>query len=275
MHYADETVITPASRMGFRQLIKDVWDYREVFLSFMNRDIKIRYKQTALGAFWVIIQPLFTTGAFALIFGKIANMPTDGLPYSLFYFAAMVPWGEFSRGVSGGATCIEGNVALVTKIYFPRVVIPAAVLCSGFVDFLAGWLVFVIFVVKMGYWHWQLLAMTPLLVLLTAGSSLGLGLVLGALNAQYRDVKNAIGFIVQMMMLATPVIYPSSVLPVWARPWLFLNPMATVINAYRVCLRGGGFDWVQIGLSGLVTFVALVFGLWFFRKREGRFADIL
>ena len=269
------TVISAERHERLRQFLKDLWDYRELFYTFLERDLKVRYKQTALGAIWVILQPLVATGAYVLIFGKIAKMPTDGLPYVLFYFAANVPWSAFAREVNGSALSIEGNAGLISKVYFPRVVVPFAVVSASLVDFLIGWVTLNIVAFWMSYWHWTLLALTPLLLMIQWCTGLGIGLVLAALNAQYRDVKHAVGFLVQLMMLATPVIYPLSGLPQWAQNWAFLNPMAAVIETYRACFKGGPFDWRMLALSFLTAALYFAFGFWFFRKREARLADIL
>jgi lipopolysaccharide transport system permease protein len=269
------TVISAERREQTRQFLKDVWDYRELFLTFLQRDLKVRYKQTALGVVWVVLQPLFVTGAFALIFGGIAGMPTDGLPVVLFYFAANVPWSGFSRALTGAAMSIEGNAHLVTKVYFPRVVIPAAYVTGSYVDFAVGWLLLNIVAALMGHWHWLLLAMTPLLALIQGLTALGWGLALAALNARYRDVRNAVGFIVQMLMLATPVIYPASRLPAAVHPFLFLNPMAALIEAYRASLKGGPFDWPLLTLSLLTAGLYVALGFWYFRRQEAQMADIL
>lgn len=269
------TVISAERHERFRQFLKDLWDYRELFYTFLERDIKVRYKQTALGAIWVILQPLVATGAYVLIFGKIAKMPTDGLPYALFYFAATVPWSAFARELNGSALSIEGNAHLISKIYFPRVVVPFAVVTASLVDFLIGWITLNIVALCMGYWHWSILAITPLLLLIQWATGLGMGLVLAALNAQYRDVKHVVGFLVQIMMLATPVIYPLSRLPQWAQNIAFLNPMAIVVESYRSCFKGGQFNWYLLATSSLVALLYFIFGFWFFRKRENTLADIL
>ena len=269
------TVISAERHERFRQFLKDLWDYRELFVTFLERDLKVRYKQTALGVLWVVLQPLAATGAYVLIFGKIAKMPTDGLPYVLFYFAANVPWTAFSRELTGSAMSVEGNAHLISKVYFPRVVVPLAVVCASLVDFLVGWAVLNVIAIWLGYWHWQLVALTPLLLLIQWATGLGLGLALAALNAQYRDVKQVIGFLVQLFMLATPVIYPLSRLPDWARQWIFINPMAAVVTTYRTCLTAGPFDWTLLTASALTAALYLFGGLWFFRARETRLADIL
>ena len=269
------TVISAERHERLQQFFKDLWDYRELFLTFLERDLKVRYKQTALGAIWVVLQPLVTTFAYVLIFGKIARMPTDGMPYVLFYFAANVPWSAFSRELTGSALSIEANAGLISKVYFPRVVVPGAVVCASLVDFAIGWVLLNIVALWMGAWHWSLLPFTPLLLLIQWCTGLGIGLFLAALNAQYRDVKNVVTFLVQVMMLATPVIYPLSRLPDWAQRIAFINPMAAVITTYRECFRGGPFNWELILLSLVMSLIYLTAGFWFFRQREARLVDVL
>ena len=260
------------------QFLRDLYQYRELFWSFMVRDIKVRYKQTALGVIWVLLQPLFLTGAFAVIFGRLAGMPTGPLPLVLFYLAATVPWTTYASAVTQSALSMEANAAVITKVYFPRVVLPGAITCGSFLDYAFGWVLLNAVALIMGYWHWTLLALSPVLILIQFSLALGIGLALAALNAQYRDVKHAMGFLVQAMMLATPVIYPVSKLAVvapWARQILFLNPMAAVIDTYRTCLAGGAIAWLDIGLSAAMAGIYLLGGLWFFRQMETRMADLL
>lgn len=269
------TVISAERHERLRQFLKDLWDYRELFWTFVQRDIKVRYKQTALGVIWVVLQPLFITGAFSMIFGKIARMPTDGLPYALFYLGALVPWTTFATALTQSAQCLESNAQLISKIYFPRLVVPGAIVWGSLLDFFIGWCVLNVVALTMGFWHWQLIAMTPLLLGIQAMTVTGIGLVLAALNAQYRDVKHTIGFFVQVMMLATPVIYPASRLPEWARSIMFINPMAGVVHTYRTALQSCAFDWQLIGLSAMAAAIYLGIGVWFFRKREARLVDVL
>jgi lipopolysaccharide transport system permease protein len=269
------TVISAERHERLRQFLRDLWEYRELFLTFLVRDLKVRYKQTALGVIWVILQPLFLMGAFSLIFGKVARMPSDGLPYALFYLGALVPWNTFATAVSQSALSMEANAQLISKVYFPRLVVPGAIVFGSFVDFLIGWTVLNILAAGMGYWDWRLPALTPVLLLIQGCTALGVGLVLAALNAQYRDVKHAIGFLVQVLMLATPVIYPASRLPAVVQDWLFLNPMAVVVTTYRAILKSAPVGGGPLLLAGLAAAVYLVGGLWFFRRREQRLADIL
>lgn len=273
------TVISAERHERVRQFLKDLWDYRELFWTFVERDVKVRYKQTALGVIWVILQPLFMMGAFSIIFGKIARMPTDGLPYALFYLAALVPWNTFATALSQSSLSMEANAQLISKVYFPRVVVPGGIICGSFVDFAIGWALLNGVALWMGSWHWQLLAVTPLLLIMQGSTAFGIGLVLAALNAQYRDVKHAIGFVVQVFMLATPVIYPLSKvlekLPGWAQRLVFINPMAVVVTTYRESLQGRIYSPAMLALGLFMALTYLIVGLWFFRKRESRLADVL
>ncbi len=272
---ASVTIISAERHERLRQFLKDLWDYRELFLTFVQRDIKVRYKQTALGVIWVILQPLFMVGAFSLIFGKIARMPTDGLPYTMFYIAAIVPWNTFATALSQSALSMESNAHLISKVYFPRIVVPGGIVCGSFVDFSIGFCLMNGLAIYLGHWDWRLLPLTPLLLLIQALTALGIGLALAILNAQYRDVKHAVGFMVQLFMLATPVIYPASKLPASIQPFLFLNPMAIVVTTYRSILKGDPLNWFLL-ISALLTSVFfLSAGIWFFRKREARLADVL
>ncbi len=273
------TVISTDGQERLRQFFKDLADYRELFITFVERDLKVRYRQTVLGAVWVVLQPLMLTGAFALIFGRIAEMPTDGLPLVLFYFAANMPWNALSRSVTGAALSMESNAALITKVYFPRIVVPCALVIATFVDFAIGFALFNFIAAFQGHWHWEILAVMPLLVLIQTCMALGIGLALAALNAQYRDVRQGVHFLVQLLMLATPVIYPLSrvlhKLPDWAHPFVALNPMSAVVEGYRSGLRGEIFDWQITLLSLVVAFLYLFAGVWFFRKREAKLVDII
>jgi lipopolysaccharide transport system permease protein len=275
MSFPSTTIISAERRERLPRFLKDLWEYRELFWTFVERDIKVRYKQTALGVIWVILQPLFVAGAFSVIFGKIARMPTDGLPYALFYLSALVAWNTFATSVSQCAVSMETNASLISKVYFPRIVAPGAIVLSSLLDFAIGWVLLNIVAAALGHWHWQLVALTPLLLLIQATTALGIGAALATLNAQYRDVKHAISFLIQIFMLATPVIYPASRLPVFVQQWLFLNPMAGVVTTYRVCVQGSPIDWSLLLLSLLVSLVYLSVGFWFFRRLESRLADIL
>lgn len=279
------TVISAERYDRLRQFLKDLWDFHELFITFIQRELKVHYKQTALGVSWVILQPLLGTGAFVIIFGKIARMDPSGLPHVLFYFPAMVAWSTFASALTRCALSMETNVSLITKVYFPRVTLPGSIVVGAMIDFLIGWVVLnliaIAYSVAKGipYWHWQLLVLTPPMMVIQSCTALGLGLVLAIINAQYRDVKHGIGFLVQIMLLATPIIYSIGKLleklPSWSHPLIALNPMAAVVTTYRDCILGGPFHWQLMGLSTLTSVLYLCFGVWFFRKRESKLADVL
>ncbi len=254
----------------------EVWDYRELLYFLIWRDIKVRYKQTSLGAAWAIIQPFFTMLVFSLFFGKLGKIPSDGLPYPVFAYAALVPWTFFAQGLTQSSDSLVGSGNLIKKVYFPRLVIPLGAVTAGVVDFA---LAFVVLIAMMFYYHVTPTAnviFLPFLVLLALITSLGVGLWLSALNVKYRDVKYVVPFVTQFWMLATPIAYPSSLLP---EPWRTvsgLNPMAGVVEGFRWALLGrntapGAMVWVSAGVAVLV----LIGGAFYFRRMEKTFADVV
>lgn len=254
----------------------EVWDYRELLYFLIWRDIKVRYKQTSLGAAWAIIQPFCTMLVFSLFFGKLGKIPSDGLPYPVFAYAALVPWTFFAQGLTQSSDSLVGSGNLIKKVYFPRLVIPLGAVTAGVVDFA---LAFLVLIAMMFYYHVTPTAnviFLPFLVLLALITSLGVGLWLSALNVKYRDVKYVVPFVTQFWMLATPIAYPSSLLP---EPWRTvsgLNPMAGVVEGFRWALLGrntapGAMVWVSAGVAVLV----LVGGAYYFRRMEKTFADVV
>jgi len=267
--------IEPSNRwpsIDFREL----WEYRELLYFLTWRDIKIRYKQTVLGAAWAIIQPVFMMIVFSLFFGKLAKVPSDGIPYPVFAFCALLPWQLFASAVSDSSNSLVGNQGLITKVYFPRLVIPVSAVLSGLLDF------FVAFVVLVGliFWYgiipgWGIIAV-PAFILLAMGTALAVGLWLSALSVQYRDVRYVIGFLVQFWLFVTPVAYPSSIIPEQWRAVYALNPMVGVVEGFRWALLGkssalGSMVWVSVG----VVLITLFGGLYYFRRMEQQFADIV
>jgi lipopolysaccharide transport system permease protein len=269
------TVIEPAA--GWPTLgLGELWVFRELLYFLTWRDIKVRYKQTALGASWAIIQPLFTMVVFSLFFGRLAGVPSDGVPYPLFSFAALVPWTFFANGLTQSANSVVQSQQLVTKIYFPRLAIPIATVLSGAIDFVIA------FVVLLGLMAYYRVAptvhalLTVPLVLLAFVASLGVGLWLAALNVQYRDVRYAVPFLTQLWLFATPIAYPSSLL---SEPWRTLygiNPMVGVVEGYRWALLGSGAAPGRMVLVSCVAALAvLVGGILYFRRMERTFADVI
>jgi homopolymeric O-antigen transport system permease protein len=255
--------------------LREVWAYRELLYFLTWRDVKVRYKQTVLGAAWAVIQPLFTMLMFWLFFGKLARIPSDGIPYPLFAFSALLPWIFFSNAVSTSGNSLVGSSNLITKVYFPRIIIPGASVAAGLVDFAIA---FVILIVLMIYYGvavtWSIL-MLPLLVALTTLLALGVGMWLSALNVKYRDIRYALPFMIQLWMFATPIIYPSSLVPAKWRWLMALNPLTGVIEGFRSACFGREFDWAALSLSTLTIIAMLVYSAYAFRRMEKKFADIV
>jgi lipopolysaccharide transport system permease protein len=252
----------------------EVWRYRELLYFFVWRDVKIRYKQTAIGVVWVVLQPLLTMLVFTLFFGRLAKLPSLGLPYPIFYFAAVVPWMYFSSALQNCTNVVVDNQRVITKVFFPRLILPISAVLSGLVDFAIGFVVLVIFTLAYGFHPTVAALWLPGLLLLAVMTALGVGLWTSALNALYRDVRYVIPFLVQFWMLASPVAYPSALVPVRWR-WLYgLNPMAGVIDGFRWALTGHGQAPGMLLLASAAGVVALVVGgLFFFQGMEGEIAD--
>ena len=252
----------------------EVWAYRELLYFFVWRDIKVRYKQTVIGVAWVVLQPLLTMGVFTLFFGRLAKLPSDGLAYPVFYFTALVPWNYFSTALQSCTAVVVDNQRVITKVFFPRLVLPLSAVVSGLVDFAIGFVVLGIVLAIYGIRPGLAALWLPVLLLLAVLTALGVGLWMSALNALYRDVKYVVPFLIQFWMFASPVAYPSSLVPQRWR-WLYgLNPMAGVIDGFRWALTGHGQPpgALLLASSGMVVAVVLG-GLFFFQRMEGAIAD--
>jgi lipopolysaccharide transport system permease protein len=274
-----QAVVSPTVRIeptsGWLELrLHELWDYRELLYFFVWRDVKIRYKQTAIGIAWVILQPLLTMGVFTLFFGRLAKLPSQGLPYPVFYFAALVPWMYFSYALQGATNVVVENQRVITKVYFPRLVLPFSAVLSGLVDFAIGFVVLAILIVAYGIRPTMAVLWLPFLLLLAILTALGVGLWMSALNALYRDVRYVMPFVVQFWMFASPVAYPSALVPERWR-WLYgLNPMAGVIDGFRWALTGHGQPPGPVMMaSAAMVVVVLVGGLFFFQRMESTVAD--
>jgi lipopolysaccharide transport system permease protein len=256
--------------------LKDLWEYRELLYFLAWRDIKIRYKQTVLGAAWAIIQPFFTMVVFSLFFGKLAKMPSDGIPYSLFSFAALVPWSLFSHGLNQSSNSLVGSAHLITKVYFPRMVIPLASIISGSLDFAISFIFLLGMMAVFGMFPTSNVIWLPLLVLLTFVTALGVGMWFSALNVQFRDVRYVVPFLTQVWLFATPIAYPSSLL---TEPWRTvygLNPMVGVVEGFRWALLSTSTAPGPIVIvSSLAALAILVGGAFYFRRMEKTFADVV
>ena len=267
------TRIEPA-RGWFNLHLNELWKYRELLYFFVWRDVKIRYKQTAIGVLWVILQPLLTMLVFTLFFGKLAKLPSQGLPYPVFYFAAVVPWMYFSMALLNATNVVVDHQRVITKVFFPRLILPFSAVLSGLVDFAIGFIVLLIFTLSYGIRPTITALLLPLFLLLAVLTALGVGLWLSALNALYRDVRYLMNFIVQFWMLASPVAYPSSMVPERYR-WIYgLNPMAGVIDGFRWALTGHGQAPGSVLIASVSMVCLTVFGgLIFFSRMEGSIAD--
>lgn len=256
--------------------LREVWQYRELLYFLTWRDIKVRYKQTALGAAWAIIQPVFTMVIFSLFFGHLAKIPSDGIPYPIFSFAALVPWTFFATGLTGASNSLVGSANLVSKVYFPRLTIPISTVLSGVVDFVVAFVVLLGMMLYYGIWPTVNVVWLPLFLLLALVTSLGVGLWLSALNVQFRDVRYVVPFLTQAWMFATPIVYPSSML---SEPWRTIygiNPMVGVIEGFRWALLGSGkAPGPIIAVSSLTALALLVSGAYYFRRMEKTFADVV
>ena len=268
------TIIQPSK--GWVSLkLYELWEYRELLYFLTWRDIKVRYKQTVLGAAWAIIQPFFTMVVFSVFFGKLARMPSDDIPYPIFSYAALVPWTFFANGLSQSSTSLVGSANLIKKVYFPRLVVPISSVISGAVDFALAFVVLLGMMLFYGIVPTAAVFWLPILLLLALVTSLGVGLWLTAMNVQFRDVRYAVPFLVQAWMFATPIAYPSSLLD---EPWHTLygiNPMAGVVEGFRWALLGTETAPGPIILvSALVAVGLLISGAFYFRRMEKTFADV-
>lgn len=270
------TVIEPGK--GWVPLhLGELWEYREVLYYLVWRDIKVRYRQTAIGALWAIIQPLMTMVVFSVFLGGFAKVPSDGAPYPLFAFAALVPWSFFANGLTQSANSLVASGNLITKVYFPRLLVPMGRVLSGLPDIGLSFLVLLALVAWYGHLRPSFsLLWLPFLASLAFLTALGVGLWLSALNVQYRDVQHAVPFLIQIWMFATPIAYPSSLLPEPWRTVYGLNPMVGVVEGFRWALLGtAGAPRPIIFVSALVAVALLVSGAYYFRRMERTFADVV
>lgn len=262
-------------RHTWRLDLRELWEYRELLWILALRDIKVRYKQTVLGVLWVILQPLTAMTIFSLVFGHLAKLPSDGLPYPIFVFTALLPWTFFANAVTSAGNSVVGSANLISKVYFPRLIIPLASIGGILLDFAISAMILLIMMLFYGLgWSLNLLA-APVLVLALGFIALGVGTLLSALNVAYRDFRYVIPFLVQVWMFATPVVYPASLLPEDWRWLLYLNPMAGVVEGFRSAFLGRAFDVLGLGISFIIGTMAFLAGVWHFNRVERRFADII
>jgi lipopolysaccharide transport system permease protein len=274
---ADAPIITIRPSRGWVSLrLRALWEYRELVYFLVWRDVKVRYKQTVLGAAWAILQPLLTMLIFSVFFGRLAKIPSDGIPYPIFAFAALAPWTLFAHGLNQASNSLVSGANLIKKVYFPRLVMPTSAVLSGLVDFALS---LVVLLGMMAFYgiapSWRALAILPLIGLAVL-TSLGAALWLAALNVEYRDVRYVVPFLTQVWLFATPIAYPSSLLPEGWRMLYAINPMVGVVEGFRWALLGAGTaPGPLILVSVLVALALLVSGAFYFRRMEATFADVV
>jgi lipopolysaccharide transport system permease protein len=268
------TVIRPTRGWVSLQL-RELWAHRELLFFMIWRDLKVRYKQTALGAAWAVIQPFVTMVVFSLFFGRLAMIPSDGVPYPVFSYAGLLPWGLFANALGRSSNSLVGSAHLISKVYFPRLVVPISSVLSGVPDFGIAFVVLLGLMLFYGMLPTLAALLLPAFVLLALITALGVGLWLSALNVQYRDVGYVAAFLIQLWMFATPVVYPSSLVPEPWRTLYGLNPMVGVVEGFRWALLGTSPPGPMIALSVLVALVLQVTGALYFRRMERTFADVV
>lgn len=270
-----QTVIKPKKNFSLND-IKELWQYRELLLFFTWRDLKVRYKQTAIGVSWAIFQPVTTMIVFSIVFGQFAKMPSDGIPYPIFVYVGLLIWQFFSGALSETSQCLIANQSIVTKVYFPRLILPISSVLTKLVDFFVA---SIILVIMMFYYQFTPnligLLILPLLIIITFLASVGVGLFLAAVNVKYRDVRYALPFFIQTLMFVTPVIYPASIAGKYS--WILaLNPMTGVIKAAQAAILGNApINWLLLLISFLTTVILFIFGIIYFKRTERYFADII
>lgn len=256
--------------------LSELWKYRELLYFLTWRDIKVRYKQTAIGAAWAVIQPFFAMVVFSIFFGQLAKIPSDGIPYPIFAYCALLPWQLFAHALNESSNSLVANQGLITKVYFPRLVIPVAPVLAGLVDFGIAFLVLIGMMLYYGIMPTFAVLTIPLFLILAVATALSVGLWLSALNVEYRDVRYTIPFLTQFWLFATPVAYPSSLVPESWRALYGLNPMAGVVEGFRWALLGKAEGpGILLVVSIVVVIILFVGGLYYFRRMEKTFADVV
>jgi lipopolysaccharide transport system permease protein len=255
--------------------LKDLWSHRELFFILAWRDVKVRYKQSALGVIWVILQPFLTMIIFTLLFGRLARIPSEGEPYAIFSYAGLLPWTFFSSAVTTSANSLVNSSNIITKVYFPRLLIPAAAVGAALVDLaIASLLLVVIIPLYKASFHLSMMMLFPLIVL-TAITAAGVGIYTSALNVKYRDIRHALPFAIQIWMFVTPVIYPVSFLPQRWRWLLGLNPLSGIIEGFRAAIFGHPLSWQGLAVSTAIAAGLFMTGAYSFRRLERQFADVI
>ena len=269
------TTVKGGRAASIPSLLEELWQYRALIWAFSVKDLTVKYAQTVFGPIWVVATPLITVGVMTFVFGLIIQIPSDGLPYLLFYLVAIVPWFAFTTVFYQSLSSLEANASLFNKIYFPRLVMAASYAINGSIDFLVGYAVAVIFAIHFGLLTAGFLLAMPLLLALQMAWALGLGLLLAPYNAQYRDVRHGVPLAIQLYYFASPIVYPISAAPEWVR-WLYkVNPLSAIITTYRSLLNGYPIDWAGLVLAVVLSVAVLAWGAYVFMRKEKSMVDVL
>lgn len=268
-------VVIESEEEGVRLELGDLWTFRELLYFLTWRDIKVRYKQTLMGAVWVIIQPLFTMLIFTLFFNKFAGLNSGSIPYPLFAYSGLLLWTFFSNAVVNSTGSLVNNTNLITKVYFPRMFIPAAAVGAGLVDLAIASVILIVMTLYYGAVFTLSMLLLPVFIFLTMLLAFGVGMLISAMTVKYRDLRHALPFLIQFWMFASPVIYPSTIVPERWRWILAINPLTGIIEGFRAALVGGSLNWTHVAISASVTLVLLVASVYIFRRTEETFADLI
>ncbi len=275
MNPAEHTTRIEPGRAWLSLDLKDIWTYRELLYFLTWRDVKVRYKQTAIGVLWAVLQPALTTVIFAVIFSQVARFDAPGVPYPVFVLSGLLIWLFVFNAVTFASNSLVGNTNLVTKIYFPRLIVPLAATLAGLVDLVPGFLILIGLMIVYGITVSIQIILAPVFIVLAVVMTLSLGCLFAALNVRFRDVKFALPFALQVWMFISPIFYPLDIVSERARAFFALNPMTGILQGFRASLFGGPFDWFAIGTSVGVTLLLLFLALFVFKQMEDDFADMI
>ena len=276
MQIGDKKVIIRPGNQSLIEALREFWDYRDLLYILAAREVSVRYKQTAIGVAWVVVQPVLTTLIFTLVFGRFAKIPSDGIPYTVFAYSGLVLWGLFSQGLTRAGDSIIADEKLITKVYFPRLVIPFAAVGSAWIDFAVSLFILLPLTYVFGLRPTVSLLLIPVLMILVMILAAGMGTLLASLNVRYRDFRYVMPFLIQIWLYASPIVYPVSIVPESVRLWYYINPMAGLIEAFRYAVTGqGGLSWLGLGISALISLILFSLGFSVFRQVERSFADFI
>lgn len=274
-HLDTPVIVNQADRQISFTQVKEIWLYRDLLYFLTWRDVKVRYKQAAMGAAWAVLQPVGMMLIFAIFFGAFVGVPTDGMPHTLFFYCGLMPWMFFANALSTGSVSLLGSSNLITKVYFPRLIVPIAAVAALLIDLLITCLILISLALYYGFvWSWNLV-MFPLMIILTVLLSLSFSVWLSGLTVKYRDIRHALPFVLQLWMFLTPIIYPLSVVPEEWRVAMYANPMTGIVEAMRASLRGQPFNWTAITFSVVIAVLMLPISIRVFQRVQNSFADII